>query len=258
MKRVVITGLGVVSPLGNDVTAMWERLLNGDNAVDTLTKIDISQYPAKVGAEVKEWNIDHLVEPKEARKMDSFIQYSILAADAAHRDSGLDVKAIADEVGIWIGSGIGGVETIDKQASILHERGPRRISPFFIPMMIPNMASGQVSIYLGRKDQATVRSQLVPLGRTQSGKRSKSFNVAMRLRCSQAEPRRRSHRSRSQDSVPTKRYRRIRTRTRHAVRSTRTVTGSSWVKARACSFSRNTSMRKRVAPKCMRKSSGTA
>jgi 3-oxoacyl-[acyl-carrier-protein] synthase II len=130
---------------------MWDRLLKGENAIDTLTKIDISQYPAKVGAEVKEWNIDHLVEPKEARKMDSFIQYSLLAADAAHKDSGLDVKAIADDVGIWIGSGIGGVETIDKQSAILHDRGPRRVSPFFIPMMIPNMASGQVSIYLGAK-----------------------------------------------------------------------------------------------------------
>lgn len=151
MKRVVVTGLGVVSPLGNDVSKMWERLLNGDNAVDTLTKIDISQYPAKVGAEVKEWNIEHLVEPKEARKMDSFIQYSILAADAAHKDSGLDVTSIAEDVGIWIGSGIGGVETIDKQSGVLHERGPRRVSPFFIPMMIPNMASGQVSIYLGAK-----------------------------------------------------------------------------------------------------------
>ncbi|MBR2759482.1 MAG: beta-ketoacyl-[Exiguobacterium sp.] len=135
MKRVVVTGLGVVSPLGNDVSTMWSRLLKGDNAIDTLTKIDISQYPAKVGAEVKEWNIDHLVEPKEARKMDSFIQYSLLAADAAHKDSGLDVKAIADDVGIWIGSGIGGVETIDKQSAILHDRGPRRVSPFFIPMM---------------------------------------------------------------------------------------------------------------------------
>ncbi|WP_214730882.1 MULTISPECIES: beta-ketoacyl-ACP synthase II [unclassified Exiguobacterium] len=151
MKRVVVTGLGVVSPLGNDVSTMWDRLLKGENAIDTLTKIDISQYPAKVGAEVKEWNIDHLVEPKEARKMDSFIQYSLLAADAAHKDSGLDVKAIADDVGIWIGSGIGGVETIDKQSAILHDRGPRRVSPFFIPMMIPNMASGQVSIYLGAK-----------------------------------------------------------------------------------------------------------
>lgn len=151
MKRVVVTGLGVVSPLGNDVSTMWDRLLKGDNAIDTLTKIDISQYPAKVGAEVKEWNIDHLVEPKEARKMDSFIQYSLLAADAAHKDSGLDVKAIADDVGIWIGSGIGGVETIDKQSAVLHDRGPRRVSPFFIPMMIPNMASGQVSIYLGAK-----------------------------------------------------------------------------------------------------------
>jgi 3-oxoacyl-[acyl-carrier-protein] synthase II len=130
---------------------MWDRLLKGDNAIDTLTKIDVSQYPAKVGAEVKEWNIEHLVEPKEARKMDSFIQYSLLAADAAHKDSGLDVKAIADEVGTWIGSGIGGVETIDKQSAILHDRGPRRVSPFFIPMMIPNMASGQVSIYLGAK-----------------------------------------------------------------------------------------------------------
>ncbi|WP_026826418.1 MULTISPECIES: beta-ketoacyl-ACP synthase II [Exiguobacterium] len=151
MKRVVVTGLGVVSPLGNDVSTMWDRLLKGDNAIDTLTKIDISQYPAKVGAEVKEWSIEHLVEPKEARKMDSFIQYSLLAADAAHKDSGLDVKAMADDVGTWIGSGIGGVETIDKQSAILHERGPRRVSPFFIPMMIPNMASGQVSIYLGAK-----------------------------------------------------------------------------------------------------------
>ncbi|WP_214739790.1 MULTISPECIES: beta-ketoacyl-ACP synthase II [unclassified Exiguobacterium] len=151
MKRVVVTGLGVVSPLGNDVSTMWDRLLKGDNAIDTLTKIDISQYPAKVGAEVKEWSIEHLVEPKEARKMDSFIQYSLLAADAAHKDSGLDVKAIADKVGTWIGSGIGGVETIDKQSVVLHERGPRRVSPFFIPMMIPNMASGQVSIYLGAK-----------------------------------------------------------------------------------------------------------
>lgn len=151
MKRVVVTGLGVVSPLGNDVSTMWDRLLKGDNAIDMLTKIDIDQYPAKVGAEVKEWNIEHLVEPKEARKMDSFIQYSLLAADAAHKDSGLDVKAIADEVGTWIGSGIGGVETIDKQSAILHDRGPRRVSPFFIPMMIPNMASGQVSIYLGAK-----------------------------------------------------------------------------------------------------------
>ncbi|WP_214797854.1 MULTISPECIES: beta-ketoacyl-ACP synthase II [unclassified Exiguobacterium] len=151
MKRVVVTGLGVVSPLGNDVSTMWDRLLKGDNAIDTLTKIDISQYPAKVGAEVKEWSIEHLVEPKEARKMDSFIQYSLLAADAAHKDSGLDVKEMADDVGTWIGSGIGGVETIDKQSAILHERGPRRVSPFFIPMMIPNMASGQVSIYLGAK-----------------------------------------------------------------------------------------------------------
>lgn len=151
MKRVVITGLGVVSPLGNDVATMWDRLLKGESGIDTLTKIDIDAFPAKVGAEVKEWSIEHLVEPKEARKMDSFIQYSLLAADAAHKDSGLDVKAIADEVGIWIGSGIGGVETIDKQSAILHERGPRRISPFFIPMMIPNMASGQVSIYLGAK-----------------------------------------------------------------------------------------------------------
>lgn len=151
MKQVVITGLGVVSPLSNDVTEMWARLLNGENAVDTLTKIDIDQYPAKVGAEVKSWDISHLVEPKEIRKMDSFIQYSILAADAAHKDSGLDVSAIPNQVGTWIGSGIGGVETIDKQSTVLHERGPRRISPFFIPMMIPNMASGQVSIYLGAK-----------------------------------------------------------------------------------------------------------
>lgn len=151
MKRVVITGLGAVSPLGNDVQTMWGRLLNGENGIDFITKMDTEQYPAKVAAEVKSFDISHLVETKEIRKMDSFIQYSILAADEAHKDSGLDVKGIADQVGTWIGSGIGGVETIDKQSGVLHERGPRRVSPFFIPMMIPNMASGQVSIYLGAK-----------------------------------------------------------------------------------------------------------
>lgn len=151
MKRVVITGVGAVSPLGNDVETMFQRLMAGENGIARLTRLDVDLFPAKVGAEIKDFDISHLVEPKEARRMDLFIQYAVAAADQAHKDSGLDVKEIAPQVGTWIGSGIGGVETIETQVRTLHERGPRRVSPFFIPMMIPNMASGQVSIHLGAK-----------------------------------------------------------------------------------------------------------
>ncbi|MGM9945923.1 MAG: beta-ketoacyl-ACP synthase II [Lysinibacillus sp.] len=151
-RRVVVTGVGAVSPLGNTIDDTWAAIKAGTSGVGPLTRVDAEKFSAKVAAEVKDFNIEQYVERKEARKMDRFTQYALAAALMAHKDSGLQVnESNAERIGVWIGSGIGGMETYEQQFLTFQERGARRVSPFFIPMLIPDMASGQVSIYLGAK-----------------------------------------------------------------------------------------------------------
>jgi len=151
-RRVVVTGIGAVSPLGNTIEDTWAAIKAGKSGVGPLTRVDAEKFTAKVAAEVKDFDIEQYVERKEARKMDRFTQYALAAALMAHKDSGLEVnESNAERVGVWIGSGIGGMETYEQQFLTFQERGARRVSPFFIPMLIPDMASGQVSIYLGAK-----------------------------------------------------------------------------------------------------------
>lgn len=151
-KRVVITGIGAVTPLGNTIEETWENIKAGKSGVGPLTRLDVEKFPAKVAAEVKDFDIEQYIERKEARKMDRFTHYALAAAFMAVKDADLTINdEIAPRVGVWIGSGIGGMETYENQYITFQERGVRRVSPFFVPMMIPNMASGQVSIYLGAK-----------------------------------------------------------------------------------------------------------
>ena len=151
-RRVVVTGIGAVSPLGNTIEDTWAAIKAGKSGVGPLTRVDAEKFSAKVAAEVKDFDIEQYVERKEARKMDRFTQYALAAALMAHKDSGLEVnESNAERIGVWIGSGIGGMETYEQQFLTFQERGARRVSPFFIPMLIPDMASGQVSIYLGAK-----------------------------------------------------------------------------------------------------------
>ena len=151
-RRVVVTGVGAVSPLGNTIDDTWAGVKAGKSGVGPLTRVDAEKFSAKVAAEVKDFDIEQYVERKEARKMDRFTQYALAASLMAHKDSGLEVnESNAGRVGVWIGSGIGGMETYEQQFLTFQERGARRVSPFFIPMLIPDMASGQVSIYLGAK-----------------------------------------------------------------------------------------------------------
>ena len=150
-KRVVVTGIGALTPIGNDANTFWEALTEGTTGIRPMERLDIDEYPTKVTGELQNFDVTEFIEAKEARKMDRFVHYSLVASMEAVQDSGIDIKEIAERAGVWIGSGIGGVETIEKQAKIYFERGHRRVSPFFIPMMIPNMASGQVSIYTGAK-----------------------------------------------------------------------------------------------------------
>ena len=148
-KRVVVTGLGIVSALGTEVDTFWKRLVAGECGIDRITSFDPSAFDTQIAAEVKDFNpVPALPSPKEVRRTDRYSQLGVYAAWQALRDSGLDLdKVNRDEVGVFIGSGIGGLETVTAQHKILLERGPGRLSPFMIPMLISNMASGLFSMY---------------------------------------------------------------------------------------------------------------
>ncbi|WP_257349158.1 beta-ketoacyl-ACP synthase II [Pseudalkalibacillus decolorationis] len=151
-RRVVITGLGTISPLGNDVETTWKNIIEGKSGIGELTRRDKEQFPAKVAGEASEFDPEQYVDRKEARKMDRFSQFAIAASLMAVKDADLTItEELAPRVGVWIGSGIGGMETYEQQFKVFMEKGHRRVSPFFVPMMIPDMASGQVSIVLGAK-----------------------------------------------------------------------------------------------------------
>ena len=151
-NRVVITGIGALSPIGNDAKTTWENALKGVNGIDKITRIDTEPYNVHLAGELKDFNIEDYIDRKEARRMDRFTQYAVVAAREAVNDAKLDINEnTADRIGVWIGSGIGGMETFETAHTTLVERGPRRVSPFFVPMLIPDMATGQVSIDLGAK-----------------------------------------------------------------------------------------------------------
>src|SRR5690625_4693783 len=151
-KRVVVTGLGAITPLGNNVETLWSNIKEGKSGIDYITRVDKDEFPVSVAAEVTDFDPSDYMEKKEARKMDLFAQYAVAASDMALKDSGLKITdENAERVGVWIGCGIGGMDTYEKQVRRFIDKGPRRVSPFFVPMLIPDMASGQVSIITGAK-----------------------------------------------------------------------------------------------------------
>ncbi|MFP3721650.1 beta-ketoacyl-ACP synthase II [Niallia circulans] len=151
-KRVVVTGIGAVTPLGNDAITTWKNIVAGVSGIGPLTRINADEYPAKVAAEVKDFNPEDFMDKKDARKMDRFTQYAVAASLMAVKDAELQITdENAPRVGVWIGSGIGGMETFENQYETFQKRGYKRVSPFFVPMLIPDMASGQVSITLGAR-----------------------------------------------------------------------------------------------------------
>ncbi|MCA1039518.1 beta-ketoacyl-ACP synthase II [Bacillus infantis] len=151
-RRVVVTGIGAVSPVGNDAETAWKNIIEGNSGVGPLTRLNSDEYPAKVAAEVKGFDPHEFIDKREARKMDRFTQYAVASALMAVKDADLTINdENAPRIGVWIGSGIGGMETFENQFETFLNRGYRRVSPFFVPMMIPDMATGQVSITLGAK-----------------------------------------------------------------------------------------------------------
>ena len=151
-KRVVVTGMGIVSPIGIGVDENWEAICQCKSGIGPITKFDTSDFVSKIAGEVKGFNPEDFFDKKEIKKMDIFIHYALAAGMMAIENSQLKIdESNADRVGVMVGSGLGGLTTIEKYYDILQKQGPKRISPFFIPMLIVNLAPGQISIYFGAR-----------------------------------------------------------------------------------------------------------
>ena len=149
-RRVVVTGLGLLTPLGNDVNTSWEAIKNGKSGISDLDHFNVSGFSTRFGGAIKNFDSNEIMATKEARRLDDFIQYGIAAGVEAFEDAGLDVSSINKErAGVAIGSGIGGIKTIEETSLQIYESGPRKVSPFFVPGSIINMISGNLSIRFG-------------------------------------------------------------------------------------------------------------
>ncbi len=154
-RRVVITGLGAITPIGNNVEEFWNGIKEGKCGIDEITRLDVSNYKVKLAAEIKGYNEEDYFDRRSANRLDRFSQFAIIAAREAWNDSKLDKeKEDMERVGVILGSGIGGLGTMEKEMSSLHEKGPDRVSPMFIPMNISNMAAGNVAIELGIRGES--------------------------------------------------------------------------------------------------------
>ncbi len=151
-KRVVITGLGCITPLGNDVTTLWGNIQAGKSGVGLITRYDTSLFKVKIGAEVKDFDPTALFGAREARRMDRFAQFGLAAAMQALSHSGLVItETNRDQIGVVIGTGIGGMNTLEEQMEVYYQRGPDRVSPFLVPMMLPDTAAGMIAIHFGAR-----------------------------------------------------------------------------------------------------------
>jgi 3-oxoacyl-[acyl-carrier-protein] synthase II len=149
-KRVVITGLGCVTPLGNDVATLWKNIISGVSGVKKITHYDTSQFKVKIGAEVKDFDAAAMFGPRDARRMDHFTQFGLAAALQAVENAGLVItEQNRDRIGAVMGTGIGGMSTLFEQAKVFFDRGPDRVSPFLVPMMLPDTAPGMIALNLG-------------------------------------------------------------------------------------------------------------
>ncbi|MDT3428371.1 3-oxoacyl-[acyl-carrier-protein] synthase II [Paenibacillus forsythiae] len=170
MERVVISGMGIVSPLGSDVEQFWDQLRNGQSGISEIDAFDTSAYKARFGGVVRDFDADALFGRKEARRMDRFTQFAVAAADQALADSGLKLENMDRErLGVYVGSGIGGIGSLLDQHGVLLERGPDRVSPTLVPMMIANMAAASISIRYGAMGPALSPVTACSIGNTAIG-----------------------------------------------------------------------------------------
>ena len=170
MERVVITGMGVVSPLGNNVETFWRNLTEGRSGISYINTFDVSKHKTKIAGLVRDFNAEDILGQKEARRMDRFCQFALVAAEQAWNDSNLNIKEIdLERLSVYIGSGIGGIETLMQNIDVLRERGPQRVSPTMVPSMIANAASAQISIKWGALGPSMAPVSACAIGNTAIG-----------------------------------------------------------------------------------------
>jgi len=181
MKRVVVTGVGAITPIGNNCDEFWSSIKAGKCGIDKVTAFDTENYKCQIAAEVKNFVPEEYIDKKEARKMDRYTQFAIVAADEAVRNSGLDMEAEDNwRIGVITGSGIGGMETLETQCQTLHDKGPGRVSPFFVPMMISNMAAAQIAIKYGARG---ANENIVAACASGTNAIGNAFNIIRRGEC---------------------------------------------------------------------------
>ncbi|ASA20253.1 beta-ketoacyl-ACP synthase II [Paenibacillus donghaensis] len=170
MERVVITGMGVISPLGNNVETLWRHLIEGKSGITAIDTFDVSNSKTKIAGLVRDFDADALWGRKEARKMDKFCQFAVAAAEEALENSGLELDKIdLERLGVYVGSGIGGIQTLVDNVNLLNDRGPGRVSPSLVPMLISNIAAAQISIRLGAKGASLSPVTACSIGNTAIG-----------------------------------------------------------------------------------------
>lgn len=170
MERAVITGLGVITPLGNEVGSFWEGLANGASGVSVIETFDTSRYKSRIAGIVRDFDAEARFGRKEARRMDRFCQYALAAAEQAMEDAGLHAENVDGErLGVYVGSGTGGLQTLVEQEALLRSRGPERVSPLLVPMMIGNMASAMISIRFGARGPSLSPVTACSIGNTAIG-----------------------------------------------------------------------------------------
>ncbi|AIQ52445.1 beta-ketoacyl-ACP synthase II [Paenibacillus sp. FSL R7-0331] len=170
MERVVITGMGVISPLGNTVEQFWDRLSSGKSGISPITSFDTARYKSKIAGQVRDFDPEGRFGRKEARRMDRFVQFALAAAEDAWADSGLHLEDMDRErLGVYVGSGVGGIQTLMEQTDLLRTRGPERVSPTLIPMLISNMAAAMISIRFGALGPALSPVTACSIGNTAIG-----------------------------------------------------------------------------------------
>jgi 3-oxoacyl-[acyl-carrier-protein] synthase II len=177
--RVVITGMGVMTALGQDLETFWNQLTSGKSGISMIERFDVTEYTTRFAGEIKDFNAEDHFDKKAARRMDRYVQFAVVASLSALKDANLNVKVDTDpeRVGVYVGSGIGGLSTWEEQHSILLEKGPKRLSPFFIPMMIANMGTGQISIHTGAKGPSSTAVTACATGTNSIGD---SFKIIQR------------------------------------------------------------------------------
>lgn len=175
MKRVVITGMGVISPLGNDVNSFWNQLVKGHSGISLIDSFDTADYKTKIAGIVRDFDADEILGRKEAKRLDRFSQFALAAAEQALEHSQLQLdKVDLERLGVYVGSGIGGIQSLVDNVDVLNKRGPARVSPSLVPMMISNAAAAQISIRLGAQGPSLSPVTACSIGNTSIGE---AFNA---------------------------------------------------------------------------------